>query len=85
MQRVYLPKFCISIVLIPLIARFRNNSYSKFSGGGGVDNKGNEKMVVTAPFCQEKILPLKWNFAKKVFCVRLEDTLSTEVSTWGEI
>ena len=68
MQRVYLPKFCISIVLIPLIARFRNNSYSKFSGGGGgLDNKGNEKMVVTAPFLPREDTTFELKFCQESF------------------
>ena len=68
MQRVYLPKFCISIVLIPLIARFRNNSYSKFSGGGGgVDNKGNKKMVVTAPFLLREDTTFEVKFFQESF------------------
>lgn len=67
MQRVYLPKFCISIVLIPLIARYRNNSYSKFSGGGGVENKGNKKMVVTAPFLPREDTTFEVKFFQESF------------------
>ena len=68
MQRVYLPKFCISIVLIPLIARFRNNSHSKFSGGGGGGgNKGNEKMVVTAPFLPREDTTFEVKFYQESF------------------
>lgn len=48
---------------------FRNNSYSKFSGGGGggVDNKGNEKMVVTAPFLPREDTNFEVKFCQESF------------------
>ena len=71
MQRVYLPKFCINIVFwnsfntqdleTIVIPNFRGG------GRGGVDNKGNEKMVVTAPFLSREDTTIEVKFCQESF------------------